>query len=476
MVTFLICLALLVAAYFGYGAYLDRICKIDTKAAVPSATLYDGVDYIPMPRWRTFLIQLLNIAGIGPIFGAIMGACFGPVVFLWITFGGIFVGAMHDYISGVILLRNDGLSLPEIVGRYLGRGMQQFMRGISLVLLILVGVVFMRSPASILGDMITIIPYWGWIAIIFIYYFIATMLPIDKLIGKIYPLFGGALIFMATGLAVVLFMGDYTIPNITLDTLRNYQPNAEALPILPTLFISVACGAISGFHATQSPLMARCMNNEGEARMIFYGSMITESIIALIWAAMGMAFFYGPDSLAAALAEHGNNAAWAVSTISNTTLGAVGGFIALFGVVSAAITSGDTAFRSARLIVADVMGVEQRSIAKRFMIALPLFAIGVTLLFVDFDVVWRYFAWCNQALSVVTLWVIVVYLKKYKRNIWVALPPAVFMTYICTSFVFVSGQFIGMQNRMLAYVLAGVVTLLITAGMWIKVQQRVKIE
>ena len=476
MVTFLICLALLVAAYFGYGAYLDRICKIDTKAAVPSATLYDGVDYIPMPRWRTFLIQLLNIAGIGPIFGAIMGACFGPVVFLWITFGGIFVGAMHDYISGVILLRNDGLSLPEIVGRYLGRGMQQFMRGISLVLLILVGVVFMRSPASILGDMITIIPYWGWIAIIFIYYFIATMLPIDKLIGKIYPLFGGALIFMAIGLAVVLFMGDYTIPNITLDTLRNYQPNAEALPILPTLFISVACGAISGFHATQSPLMARCMNNEGEARMIFYGSMITESIIALIWAAMGMAFFYGPDSLAAALAEHGNNAAWAVGTISNTTLGVVGGFIALFGVVAAAVTSGDTAFRSARLIIADVLGVEQRSIAKRFMIALPLFAIAITLLFVDFDVVWRYFAWCNQALSVVTLWVIVVYLKKYKRNIWVALPPAVFMTYICTSFVFVSGQFIGMQNRMLAYVLAGVVTLLITAGMWIKVQQRVKIE
>ena len=476
MVTFLICLALLVAAYFGYGAYLDRICKIDTKAAVPSATLYDGVDYIPMPRWRTFLIQLLNIAGIGPIFGAIMGACFGPVVFLWITFGGIFVGAMHDYISGVILLRNDGLSLPEIVGRYLGRGMQQFMRGISLVLLILVGVVFMRSPASILGDMITIIPYWGWIAIIFIYYFIATMLPIDKLIGKIYPLFGGALRFMAIGLAVVLFMGDYTIPNLTFDTLHNYQPNAEGMPIIHTLFITVACGAISGFHATQSPLMARCMNNEGEARMIFYGSMITESIIALIWAAMGMAFFYGPDSLAAALAEHGNNAAWAVSTISNTTLGAVGGFIALFGVVSAAITSGDTAFRSARLIVADVMGVEQRSIAKRFMIALPLFAIGVTLLFVDFDVVWRYFAWCNQALSVVTLWVIVVYLKKYKRNIWVALPPAVFMTYICTSFVFVSGQFIGMQNQALAYALAGVVTLLITAGMWIKVQQRVKIE
>ena len=474
MVTFLICLSLLVAAYFGYGAYLDRICKIDAKAAVPSATLYDGVDYIPMPRWRTFLIQLLNIAGIGPIFGAIMGACFGPVVFLWITFGGIFVGAMHDYISGIILLRNDGLSLPEIVGRYLGGGMLQFMRGISLVLLILVGVVFMRSPASILGDMITTIPYWGWIAIILVYYFVATMLPIDKLIGKIYPLFGGALIFMAIGLAVVLFTGDYTIPNLTLDTLRNYQPNAEGMPIIPTLFITVACGAISGFHATQSPLMARCMNNEREGRMIFYGSMITESIIALIWAAIGMAFFHGPDSLAAALAEHGNNAAWAVSTIANTTLGAVGGFVALFGVVAAAITSGDTAFRSARLIIADVLGVEQRAISKRFMIALPLFAIGVVLLFVDFDVVWRYFAWTNQAMSVVTLWVIVVYLRKFKRNIWVALPPAVFMTYICTSFVFVSNQFIGMQNRPLAYALAGVTTLAITAAMWIKVQRSVK--
>lgn len=476
MVTFLICLALLVAAYFGYGAYLDRICKIDTKAAVPSATLYDGVDYIPMPRWRTFLIQLLNIAGIGPIFGAIMGACFGPVVFLWITFGGIFVGAMHDYLSGVILLRNDGLSLPEIVGRYLGGGMRQFMRAISLVLLILVGVVFMRSPASILGSMITAVPYWGWIAIILVYYFVATMLPIDKLIGKIYPVFGGALIFMAVGLAVVLFTGEYTIPNLTFETLRNYQPNAEGMPIIPTLFITVACGAISGFHATQSPLMARCMNNEGEARMIFYGSMITESIIALIWASIGMAFFYGPDSLAAALAEHGNDASWAVSTIANTTLGAVGGFIALFGVVSAAITSGDTAFRSARLIVADVLHFEQRSLWKRFAIALPLFAIGIALLFVDFDVVWRYFAWCNQALSVVTLWVIVVYLKKYKRNIWVALPPAAFMTYICTSFVFVSGQFIGMQNRPLAYALAGAVTLAITIGMWIKVQKSAKTE
>ena len=469
MTTFLICLVLLVAAYFGYGAYLDKVCKIDSKAAVPSATLYDGVDYIPMPRWRTFLIQLLNIAGIGPIFGAIMGACFGPVVFLWITFGGIFVGAMHDYISGIILLRNDGLSLPEIVGRYLGNGMRQFMRALSLVLLILVGVVFMRSPASILSGMVAAIPYWGWIAIILVYYFIATMLPIDKLIGKIYPLFGAALIFMSVGLAVTLFKGDYTIPNLTLDTLRNFQPNPTSMPIIPTLFITVACGAISGFHATQSPLMARCMNNEREGRMIFYGSMITESIIALIWAAIGMAFFHGPDGLVAALAENDNNAAWAVGKISNTTLGVVGGAIALFGVVSAAVTSGDTAFRSARLIIADVLKIEQRSLLKRFAIACPLFAIGIVLLFVDFDVVWRYFAWTNQAMSVVTLWVIVVYLKRHQRNIWVALPPAVLMTYICTSFIFISGQFIGMTNHTLAYILAGVVTAALSAAMWLKI-------
>lgn len=474
MITFLICLALLVAAYFGYGAYLDKICKIDKGAAVPSATLYDGVDYIPMPRWRTFLIQLLNIAGIGPIFGAIMGACFGPVVFLWITFGGIFVGAMHDYISGVILLRNDGLSLPEIVGRYLGGGALQLMRAISLVLLVLVGVVFMRSPASILSGMVTTIPYWGWIAIILVYYFVATMLPIDKLIGKIYPLFGAALIFMSVGLAVTLFKGDYTIPNLTFETLRNYQPNPSAMPIIPTLFITVACGAISGFHATQSPLMARCMNSEGEARMVFYGSMITESIIALIWAAIGMAFFGGADGLVANLAEHGNEAAWAVGHISTTTLGAVGGMIALFGVVSAAVTSGDTAFRSARLIVADVLKVEQRSIWKRFMIAAPLFAIGVVLLFVDFDIIWRYFAWTNQAMSVVTLWVIVTYLKQQKRNVWVALPPAVIMTYIIISFVFISNQFIGMSNHTLAYALAAVVTLAISFGMWRKVVSSAK--
>ena len=341
---------------------------------MPSKRLYDGVDYIPLPRWRTFLIQLLNIAGVGPIFGAIMGACFGPVAFLWITLGGIFMGAMHDYISGVIVLRHDGLSLPEIIGHYLGNNVRQVMRVFSIFLLVLVGAVFILSPAGILANLAPAVPRIGWVILIIIYYFIATLLPVDKVIAKIYPLFGAALIFMAAGLLWVILTGDYTVPDLTFDTLKNYQPNADKMPIMPTLFISIACGAISGFHATQSPLMARCVNNEKECRNVFYGSMITESIIALIWAAIAMAFFHGPDSLAATLAEHGGDAGWAVNNISVTTLGSVGGILAMLGVVAAPITSGDTAFRSARLIIADIFNIEQKSIARRLMISIPLFA------------------------------------------------------------------------------------------------------
>lgn len=462
MITFLCCLALLVAAYFTYGKYLDKVVNINANADVPSSRLYDGVDYVPMPRWRTFLIQLLNIAGTGPIFGAILGACYGPVAFLWITFGGIFMGAMHDYLSGVILVRNDGLSITEIVGRYLGKGAGAFMRVFSVVLLLLVGVVFVVSPADILSTKFDIISKNWWLAIIIAYYFIATLLPVDKLIGKIYPLFGAALIAMALGLLGVLLFGDYTIPQMTLD---NLHANKENLPLVPTLFITIACGAISGFHATQSPLMARCVNNERECRFVFYGSMISESVIALIWAAISMAFFYEGGGVSAVLAEHGNSAAWAVNEISNTTLGLVGGILAILGVVAAPITSGDTAFRSARLIIADVFHIEQRTKWKRLAICIPLFAVGIVLTFVDFDVVWRYFAWTNQTLASVVLWTIVVYLHGEKRNYWVALIPAVFMTYICSSFVFVSNQFVGMGTDPMAYVWGGVATLVITAYM-----------
>lgn len=460
MIAFVLCLALLVVAYFTYGKYLEKICKIDNKAAVPSSTLYDGVDYVPMPRWRTFLIQLLNIAGTGPIFGAILGACYGPVAFLWITIGGIFMGAMHDYLSGVILVRNEGLSISEIVARYLGKGAGLFMRIFSIILLLLVGVVFVVSPADILASKFELISREWWLGIIIAYYFIATLLPVDKLIGKVYPLFGIALVAMALGLLGVLIFGDYTIPSMTLE---NLHANKENLPLLPTIFITIACGAISGFHATQSPLMARCVNNERECRFVFYGAMISESIIALIWAAIAMAFFYNDGGVSVALVGH--TPAWAVNKISSTTLGVVGGILAILGVVAAPITSGDTAFRSARLIIADMLHIEQRSKWKRLIICVPLFICGIALTFVNFDIVWRYFAWTNQALATIVLWCIVVYLHKNKLNYWVAIIPAFFMTYICSSFVFVSNQFIGMGAVPMAYVWGGVATIALSAIM-----------
>lgn len=460
MITFCICLALLVTAYFTYGRYLERQVGIDPEAVTPCHRLADGVDYVQLPRWRVFLIQLLNIAGTGPIFGAVLGACFGPVAFLWITLGGILMGAMHDFISGVMLVRHDGLSIPEVVGHYLGGGMRQFMRIFSVLLLVLVGAVFLLSPAQLLSGMTPAISTETWVWIILAYYFIATLLPIDQIIGKIYPLFGVALVAMAVGLLGAVIIGDYTIPELT--TLRNFQLNAEALPIVPTLFITIACGAISGFHATQSPLMARCVGNERECRSVFYGAMISESIIALIWAAVAMAFFGGAGELATTLKEHGGSAAWAVDTISNGMLGVVGGVLALLGVVAAPITSGDTAFRSARLIIADMLHIEQRTHWKRFLICIPLFVVGYWITTVDFDVVWRYFAWTNQSLATVVLWTITVYMVRRKANYWIALLPSILMTYVCSSFLFISGQFFGMADRTAAYLLGAALTLVIT--------------
>ena len=469
MVTFLVCLALLIGAYFSYGRYLERLVKIDPKAETPCHRLYDGVDYVPLPLWRTFLIQLLNIAGTGPIFGAILGACFGPVAFIWITLGGIFMGAMHDFVSGVMLVRNDGLSIPEVVGRYLGGGMRRFMRLFSVVLLVLVGAVFVLSPAELLNSLTPSVSIPEWVWIILAYYFIATLLPIDKIIGQIYPLFGVALIAMAVGLFGALLFGGWHIPELT--TLHNFQPNPQELPIFPTLCITIACGAISGFHATQSPLMARCVGNERECRTVFYGAMISESIIALIWAAAAMAFFGGAGELSGALGAHEGSTAWAVNTISNGMLGVVGGILALLGVVAAPITSGDTAFRSARLIIADMLHLEQRSYLKRFYICIPLFVVGYWITTVDFDVVWRYFAWTNQTLAMLVLWSITVYLARHKRNLWVGLLPALFMTYVCASFLFVSDQFFGMENRLWAYVMGGAVTLAILLLMIFKLRR-----
>lgn len=463
MITFLICLGLLITAYFTYGRYLEKEAGIDPNAPTPCQKLYDGIDYVPLPRWRVFLIQLLNIAGTGPIFGAILGACFGPVAFLWITLGGIFMGAMHDFLSGMMLVRNNGLSIPEVVGNYLGNGMRQFMRVFSVLLLILVGAVFLLSPAQLLGNMTPSISTATWVWIILIYYFVATLLPIDKIVGRIYPLFGVALVAMALGLMGALIFGGYQIPEMT--TFHNYQLDPHKLPTVPTLFITIACGAISGFHATQSPLMARCVKNEKECRSVFYGAMISESIIALVWAAVAMTFFGGAGQLAHTLSQHGGNAAWAVNEISNGMLGVAGGILAILGVVAAPITSGDTAFRSARLIIADMLHIDQKNKLKRLYICIPLFVIGYGITLVDFDVVWRYFAWTNQTLATIVLWSIVVYMARRKANYWLAFFPAVFMTFVCGSFVFISNQFIGMDNHMLAYAFGCIVALAITALM-----------
>lgn len=472
MITFLVCLAVLVAAYFLYGGFLERVVGIDPKAEMPSKTKYDGVDFMPLPRWRIFLIQLLNIAGTGPIFGAILGACYGPVAFLWITLGGIFMGAMHDFMSGVISLRNGGQSLPEIIGKYLGGGMHKFTLVVIPILMILVGAVFIVTPSQILTDK-TDIPYLVWVAIIIVYYFVATALPIDKIIGKIYPVFGAALIFMAVALLGILLFGDYRIPELT--SVDNMHFNADKLPIIPTLFISIACGAISGFHATQSPLMARCMTSEKQSRPIFFGAMISESVIALIWAAIAMAFFGGVESLNDYMQANGSNAGVAVSLICDTTLGRVGSVLAILGVVVAPITSGDTAFRSARLIIADMLKYDQKPIYKRLVVSIPLFAIGVFIAFIDFDIIWRYFAWSNQALSVITLWMITAWLmRKHSKVVFLSLIPAIIMTYVCSSFVFVSNQFVGMGATDLAYLYGAAVTAVISGLLMLKIRKDVK--
>ena len=469
MITFGICLVVLVASYFLYGGVLSRIAKLDKGADVPSKSMFDGVDYMPLPRWRIFLIQLLNIAGTGPIFGAILGACYGPVAFLWITLGGIFMGAMHDFFAGVISLRHGGKSLPETIGIYLGGGMRKLAIVVIPILMVLVGGVFIVTPSKILTSM-TDIPYLAWVVIIIVYYFVATVMPVDKIIGKVYPLFGAALIFMALAMLGVILFGDYEMPELT--SIENMHYNAEKLPIVPTLFISIACGAISGFHATQSPLMARCVTSETQARPIFFGAMIAESVIALIWAAVAMAFFGGVEGLNGWMAENGNDAGLAVSTISVTTLGVAGSILALLGVVAAPITSGDTAFRSARLIVADMLNFDQRPIWKRLVVSLPLFAVGVGIAFIDFDVIWRYFAWSNQALSVFTLWMITAWLmRRRSRFVVLALIPALIMTYICSSFVFVSNQFVGMGSVDAAYIYGGAVTAIIAGLLMIKIRK-----
>ncbi|MCI9607167.1 MAG: carbon starvation protein A [Muribaculaceae bacterium] len=437
MSAFLIALAVLVGGYFIYGALVDRIIGTSASTPMPANTRADGIDFIPMPTWKVFLIQFLNIAGLGPIFGAIMGIMFGPAAFLWIVFGTIFAGAVHDFLSGVISIRMGGASLPEIVGRELGPGIKQVMRAFSVILLVLVGAVFVLTPADILAGMT---PDWldrtVWIAIIFTYYLLATLLPIDKLIGNLYPLFGFALLFMAVGLLAYLLFSGIEIPVNFSDGLANrFSSDPASHPVFPMMFVSIACGAISGFHATQSPMMARCLTNEKLARPIFYGAMVTEGIVALIWAAAAIAFAGGYEQLGEYMAAHGNSAGALVNEISITWLGTAGGILALLGVVAAPVSTGDTALRSARLIVADFMNLSQKSLLKRMAVCLPIFGATFLLMFIDFNVLWRYFAWSNQTLAVFTLWAVTVYLARKHKAYIVSLCPALFMTAVSVSYL-----------------------------------------
>ena len=459
MITFILSIITLVSGYFLYGGYVDRKFKSDPSKPTSAVEKNDGVDYIPLKTGKIFLIQFLNIAGLGPIFGAIAGALWGPVAFIWIVFGSIFAGGVHDYFSGMLSVRHGGASIPEIVGKYLGMGVKNFMRVFALVLLILVGVVFVKGPATILAELSGLSQLF-WVVIIFLYYILATMIPIDKLIGKIYPFFGLSLLIMALGILAALFFGNYTIPELSGETIRNMHVEPDKFPVFPLLFITIACGAISGFHATQSPLMARCISNEADGKKIFFGAMITEGIVALIWAAAAMAFFGGVRELGETMAVHGHNAAWVVNQICNTMLGKVGGILAIIGVVAAPITSGDTAFRSARLIIADSFSFKQRLLKQRLIATIPIFTVAFLLTMINFGIIWRYFGWSNQTLATIVLWASAVYMLKKGENFWIALLPATFMTVVVTTYILVAPE--GFQlSYMLSANIGGLVSLIL---------------
>ena len=480
MISFTIALVALVAGYLIYGKFIEKVFGPDDRPT-PAVSKADGVDFIALPSWKIFMIQFLNIAGTGPIFGAIMGAKFGPVAYLWIVFGCIFAGATHDFMSGMLSIRHGGANLPDLIGRYLGGTAKNVMLVFSVLLLMMVGVVFVFSPAKILGGIWEPAffterfgQYFFWIMVVFIYYIIATMLPIDKIIGKIYPLFAFSLIFMALALMACLFIKMPNLPELW-DGLgnRGAQSMDFHAPIFPMLFITIACGAISGFHATQSPLMARCVKSERQARPIFYGAMITEGIVALIWATVAMYFFYDQPTpgyqVMAGGAEAVNDAPSVVNMICNDWLGVFGGILAMLGVVAAPITSGDTAFRSARLIIADFLKIEQRSTHRRLMVCIPMFAAAIALLVWQmadakgFNTIWNWFGWSNQTLSVFTLWAITVYLARQQKKFVVTLVPALFMTVVCSTFLLISNQAFGLSAN-IAY--TGSVVVLVIASVW----------
>lgn len=449
MISFIICLLLLIGGYFVYGKVVDNTFAPDDRET-PAIRINDGVDYVVMPQWKLFLVQLLNIAGLGPIFGAMQGALWGPIVFLWITFGTIFAGGVHDYFSGMLSERNDGVSISEVCGIYLGGAMKNVMRVFSVVLLVMVGTVFAVGPA---GLIVTLFKNGGvtgilantelWLWIILLYYFIATFISIDKIIGKVYPLFGICLIIMAVGVAFGIFThSEYVIPEIWTN-FANMHP--KGTPVWSVMFITVACGAISGFHATQSPLMARCLKSERQGHFVFYGAMVCEGVIALIWAAAGCSVYEVTGGLSTglqAVLDGGQSAA--IYDVCAKTMGGIGIALAMIGVIVCPITSGDTAFRSARLVLADWFKIDQSKYSKRLILCVPLLAVGAIVGHLDYTIVWRYFSWSNQTLAMLVLWTASMYLFKEKKNYWITVVPATFMSAVSMTYFFYAPECLGL--------------------------------
>ena len=449
MITFLVCIAALVAGFFIYGRFVDRFFGSDPSRKTPAETMADGVDYIKLPTWKVFIIQFLNIAGLGPIFGAILGAAYGPMAYLWIVAGCIFMGAVHDYFSGMLSLRNGGVNMPDLVGMYLGPKVKNALVILVCFLMLAVGVSFVTGPADLMQSLTGWDKTW-WLYIIFFYYILATLLPIDKIIGSVYPLFGAALLFMAVGVFGAMIVGDIKgtveMQEMTLTTFRNFHSDPQNNVLVPMLFVVISCGAISGFHATQSPLMSRCLKNEKYARPVFYGAMIAEGIVAMIWAAAAIAYFGGPEGLNQAATEgimiNGTltkvTPAIAVDMICKSWLGQFGAVIAIIGVVVCPITSGDTAFRSLRLTVADLARYDQKSILRRLVISVPAFAVAYFCCMVDFSTLWQYVGICNQLLAAFVLWMATAYLISVKKPHWMTSLPATFITFICVSYFFIA--------------------------------------
>ena len=467
MISLLASFAVLIIAYHTFGKVVERVFGPDGRTT-PANRLSDGVDYVPMKPWRAFLVELLNIAGTGPIFGALMGACFGPVVFLWIVLGGVLAGGVHDYMVGMVSERNDGKSIAELSGIYLGVPVKWIMRGFSVLLLLLTGTVFVTSPASLLARLTPdALNQTFWIVVILIYYVLATLLPIDKVIGRLYPIFGAVLLIMAFGIAGGTFFGGYTLPEITFSNLH-----PEGLPVWPFMFVTVACGAISGFHATQAPMVSKCITSEKDGKRVFYGAMLKESMIALVWAAGGVAFYGATGGLFKALSSLGQSGT--VYDISTGMLGPVGGVLAIIGVVACPITSGDTAFRSARLIIAEMTRLNQKPIRNRLIVTLPLLGAAAILTQLDFNVLWRYFSWSNQTLAMITLWVVTAYLLKNNKNRWdslISAVPAVLMSAVSMTYILIADEGFRL-SRSFAYP-AGLAFAVICMGVYLRAALKV---